>query len=328
MSQKNFITLFAFLCGISTAWAQTWDNASKGKWTPEFQEVKITSSADATAQKAMFYKSKKGAGQPLIVSLHTWSANYAQANPLMTEILARDYNFIQPDFRGPNNRREACGSDLVISDIEDAIAYALEKANANPEQIHIIGASGGGYATLLCYMRLKYPVKSFSAWVPISDLEAWYWESTGRRQKYAGDILKSTSSGKTLNLAEVRKRSPAFLSYPAHLRENATLHIYAGIHDGYTGSVPITHSIAMYNKIVREKYPENKAAIVPQEDIIKMLTARSFPGAPSKKIGVRKIHYQKQTGDVELIVFEGGHEQLTDCAIGLIPINRTGNFKK
>jgi lysophospholipase L1-like esterase len=321
MSRKFFVIVFVVLCSISAAWSQAWDDASKGKWTSEFQEVEMTSSVDGAVQKAMFYQSAKGAGQPLIVSLHTWSGDYTQANPLTVEILIRDYNFIQPDFRGPNNRREACGSDLVISDIEDAIAYALKKTNADPEQVHIIGVSGGGYATLLCYMRLKYPVKSFSAWAAISDLEAWYRESVGRRQKYSDDILKSTSSsGETLDFTEARKRSPVFLPYPAHPREKATLHIYTGIHDGYTGSVPITHSINMYNKIVREKYSVNET--VPQEDVVKMLSARTFPGAPPENIGDRKIQYHKQTGDVELTIFEGGHEQLTEQAIGLIPVNK------
>jgi pimeloyl-ACP methyl ester carboxylesterase len=315
-----FIILYCF-----PAFSQAWDDTSKGKWTEEFKEVEIKSSADGAIQKAMFYQSTKGAGQPLIVSLHTWSGNYTQVNLLTVEILARDYNFIQPDFRGPNNRREACGSDLVISDIEDAIEYALKKTGADPEQVHIIGVSGGGYAALLCYMRLQYPVRSFSAWAPISDLEAWYWESIGRRQRYSNDILKSTSSGETVDFMEARKRSPLFLPYPAHLREKATLHIYTGIHDGYTGSVPITHSINMYNKIVREKYPVNEAAIVPQEDVVKMLATRSFPGAPQENIGDRKVHYHKQTGDVELIIFEGGHEQLVDQAIGLIPINKNRN---
>jgi hypothetical protein len=171
-------------------------------------------------------------------------------------------------------------------------------------------------------MRLQYPVRSFSAWAPISDLEAWYWESIGRRQRYGNDILKSTSSGETFDFMEARKRSPLFLPYPTHLREKATLHIYTGIHDGYTGSVPITHSINMYNKIVREKYPANESTIVSQEDMVKMLATRAFPGAPQENIGDRKVHYHKQTGDVELIIFEGGHEQLAEQAIGLIPVNK------
>jgi lysophospholipase L1-like esterase len=78
----------------------------------------------------------------------------------------------------------------------------------------------------------------------------------------------------------------------------------------------------MYNKIVREKYPVTEGATVPQEDVVKMLATRSFPGAQQETIGDRKVHYHQQTGNVELTVFEGGHEQLADQAIGLIPINQ------
>ncbi|MDR1672275.1 MAG: GDSL-type esterase/lipase family protein [Bacteroidales bacterium] len=321
MKREFFVVSLCLLCSVFTTFSQSWDDASKGKWTAEFKEVDIKSSADGTTQKAMLYRSTKGAGQPLIVSLHTWSGNYTQTNPLTMEILIRDYNFIQPDFRGPNNRPEACGSDLVIADIEDAIAYAIEKTDADKSQVHIVGASGGGYASFLCYMKLQYPVRSFSAWMPISDLEAWYWESVGRRQRYSDDILKSTSPDGTPDFVEMRKRSPLHLPYPAH-RKGSSLYIYTGIHDGYTGSVPVTHSINMYNKIVYEKYPADKHNFVPQEDVVKMLAMRVFPGAPQATVGNRHIHYHKRTGDVELTIFEGTHEQLTDQAIGLIPVNK------
>ena len=45
-------------------------------------------------------------------------------------------------------------SDLVISDIEDAIRFAIENGNADQNEVHMIGGSGGGYATMLLFMRL------------------------------------------------------------------------------------------------------------------------------------------------------------------------------
>lgn len=73
-----------------------------------------------------FYAAKEP-NRPLIVSLHTWSGNYEQEDLLIKEIIKRDYNYIHPDFRGPNKTYEACGSEFVIQDIEDAIAFAIEK---------------------------------------------------------------------------------------------------------------------------------------------------------------------------------------------------------
>ncbi len=208
------------------------DDTRKTNWPLAFEEVSIPSSADSAVQKAMLYRSKSKIAKPLIVSLHTWSGDYTQKDPLVQEIVARDWNYIHPDFRGPNRTPQSMGSPLVLSDIDDAIQFALQHTNADPEDVHIVGVSGGGFATLAVYMNTSIPVKSFSAWAPISDLEAWYWESVGRKQKYAKDILKAVSSTDTLDVAEVRHRSPLYQEFPYEAREGVPLYIYEGIHDG------------------------------------------------------------------------------------------------
>ena len=295
------------------------DDTSKTVWPTEFREVEISSSADGRIQKAYFYKTRSRKPQPLIVSLHTWSGDYAQKDPLTAEILARDWNYIHPDFRGPNRRPEACGSPLVVSDIQDAIRYALENSHADPRDVHIIGTSGGGYATLLCYMSLDYPVKSFTAGAPISDLEAWYWESLGRKQKYAADIAASVSSHGTFDAAEARRRSPLYRPFPGGKRQGAKLFINEGIHDGYTGSVPVTHSIRMYNRLVRDMEPESGKEVTPEE-IIDLVTKRCNPAADTMhKLGGRTVWLRRTCGDVTLTLFEGGHEQLPQ-AFSMLPI--------
>ncbi|MFA5326348.1 MAG: hypothetical protein WC384_01025 [Prolixibacteraceae bacterium] len=55
---------------------------------------------------AVFYKTSQTAPQPLVVSLHTWSGDYTQEDPLAKEILLRDWNYIHPDFRGVNNKQQ------------------------------------------------------------------------------------------------------------------------------------------------------------------------------------------------------------------------------
>jgi len=159
----------------------------------------------------MLYRARQKEPRPLIVSLHTWSGAYLQEDPLAEEILLRDWNYIHPDFRGPNNQPEACGSEQVISDIEDAIQFAIEHAHIDPSQVHIIGVSGGGYTTLMSYFKLNYPVKSFHAWVPVTNLVDWYWECTGRGLEYARDLEEVTTGGNGFNPAEARKRSPELM---------------------------------------------------------------------------------------------------------------------
>ncbi|HNX54732.1 MAG TPA: GDSL-type esterase/lipase family protein [Prolixibacteraceae bacterium] len=333
------ILIFAGLCSLflsaGSVFAQpetTWDNISKREWNSAFRNVEIPSSTDGKIQKAFIYTSRSQQKKPLIVSLHTWSGDYSQEDPLAREILARDWNYIHPDFRGANKTFESMGSNLVVSDIDDAIQFALKNTNADPEDVHIIGVSGGGMATLTAYMNLRYPVKSFSAWAPISDLEAWYWESVGRKQKYAADIINALSKDSVLNKEEAIRRSPLYQKFPRELRKGSRLFIYEGIHDGYTGSVPITHSINMYNRLLSEiKYKvfnseeiSRKSAtdkdMVSDAEIINLLTKRINPEGDKKKaIFGRSIYLSREFENIQLTVFEGGHEQLPQ-ALGLIPV--------
>lgn len=336
------VILLNILC-VCNGFAQKepeWDNTSKSKWREGFEVVHIPSSKDGSEQKAYMYKSTCETPQPLIVSLHTWSGDYSQRDPLIHEIVARDWNYIHPDFRGANRKPSAMVSPLVISDIEDAIKYALKHTNANPKEVHIIGVSGGGLATLAAYMNVGYPVNSFSAWAPISDLEAWYWESVGRGQKYAKDIAVSTARNKKFDKDEAGRRSPLQQAFPIERRKDAKLYIYEGIHDGYKGSVPITHSINMYNRLVGElKYGLSrlddimpKAAsdttLVSEREIIDLLTKRINPASDGKKdnlFGYTRHLYRKY-GNIELTIFEGGHEQIPQ-ALGLLPYEKTTDLK-
>lgn len=202
---KKFIAILLFnvlLTAVADAKEEiAWDNTAKRSWLPEFEKVEIKSSVDGAQQKAYIYKSKSREPMPLIVSLHTWSGYYNQTDPLTKEILARDWNYIHPDFRGANRRPEAMGSPLALADIEDAIQYALKNMNVDKNEVHVIGVSGGGFATLAAFMNLDYPVKSFSAWASISDIEDWFWECSGRGSRYAKDILavwRTTITNSTL----------------------------------------------------------------------------------------------------------------------------------
>lgn len=294
-----------------------WDDTKSKYWDACFQEVSIESTADGSLQKAYLYKSNRK-GQPLIVSLHTWSGDYKQSDPLAKDVVDHDWNYIHPDFRGPNLRYEAMGSKLVIQDIEDAIRWAVKETYANPAEVHVVGVSGGGFATLATYMQGKYPVKSFSAWAPISDIRAWYWESRGRGQKYADHIAQAIGKGDGIDEQEAIKRSPLHQHYPKKLRKNARLYIYEGVHDGYRGSVPITHSLLMYNRIAKElKQPQ-----ISQGEILDIVVKQLRPEAnPCDTILGRRIWLKHKAKNVSITIFEGRHEQL-DGALTLIPVNK------
>ena len=326
----GIISICIFL--VTNSFAQTdpkWDNTQLEGWPKECKEVAITSTLDGEKQSSIFYTST-GENRPLIVSLHTWSANYKQNDGLVTKCIAKDYNYIHPDFRGPNNTYKACGSKYVIQDIEDAIAFAIENGKVDTNNIHVVGTSGGGHATLLTYMNTNHPVKTFSAWVPISDLKKWYYESEGRGVKYSFDIASATVKDADftkeyyyMNDEEAIKRSPVYMQTPVEKRKNSKLYIYSGIHDGYTGSVPISQSLTFYNKVVADFDTLERKALIPQKDIIKMLSSRNFVSAGSDSVADRLIKYQKTYKDlVKITIFEGTHECLTSAALDQIDVDK------
>ncbi|MFY0652363.1 MAG: prolyl oligopeptidase family serine peptidase [Cyclobacteriaceae bacterium] len=322
----RFFIPFVILCTTEgTLFGQSdpkWDNTTDHHWPKACQKIAIESTIDGKKEPAYFYKSK-AKNRSLIVSLHTWSGGYDQKDTLSWQCISRDYNYIHPNFRGVNNHPDACGSQLAIQDIEDAISYAIANGNVDMDEIHVIGASGGGYATLYTYMNTKHKVKTFSAWVPISDIEKWYYESLGRSNKYARHMALATT-GKTftekddlfISEPEARKRSPYFMTTPVAQRRNSKLTIYAGVHDGYTGSVPITQSLDFYNKLIGDFEKGNDDYAIPEKDIRELVTSRYFRNSEMKKIGDRIIYYSKNYKDlVEIVIFEGGHEMLSEVAL-------------
>lgn len=223
-------------------------------------------------------------------------------------------------------------SPQVIREIEEAIRWAVDSLDANPRQVHVVGVSGGGFATLAYFMQGSYPVNSFSAWAPISDIEAWYWESRGRQQKYADHIRQAIPLGDHIDRDEARRRSPLHQPYPKELRRGAKLYIYEGIHDGYKGSVPITHALRMYNRVaaerkygrsgprsIRRKAGKERSLLLPEE-MLELVVRRMVPDAnPSDTILGRQVYLHRQTEDVSITIFEGRHEQLPG-ALQLIPV--------
>jgi len=292
---------------------------SQPVWPEGFTLVSIPSSVDTTVQNAWFYKSRTPGQKPLVVSLHTWSGDYNQEDPLAEEILWRDWNYLHPDFRGPSVRPEAAGSDLVIADLADAIRWALAASGADPDQVYLTGVSGGGYTALMAYMKLPLKLRAVHAWAPVTDLAAWYPECLGRNLHYARDLENVTSRGTGFDPAEAARRSPVCLVPDRSLRKDTEVILYTGIHDGYTGSVPISHAIRQYNQLVRSFYPDKPQALIPDSTLLNLVLRRTNPAAdPARQIGGRKIHLETGTGNFKFFLFEGGHEMLTGPALTLL----------
>ncbi len=308
--------------GFAAEAPPAWDDTREAGWSEAFTRVSINSTAGAAAQPALWHATSRTNPQPLIVSLHTWSGDFRQADPLAEASVARGFNYLHPNFRGPNNQPEACGSDLVVADIDDAIDYAIANGRVERSNIHIIGASGGGHAAMLMWMRSRHNVRSFSAWVGISDLVKWYYESVGRSAVYATNLCQVTTGDPArFDAIEARKRSPLFLDTPLARRAHSKLFLHVGVHDGYLGSVPITQTVEFYDKVVRDFDPTAVDSLVPPEITGTLLRQRTTPGAG---LGARPRHgdtiYARRFQDhVLLDVFEGSHEMLVARALDHVP---------
>lgn len=189
-------------------------------------EATVISSLDGTEQPVVIgvpdgYDA--GTPTPLLVGLHTWSADYRQrALPYGTQAARRGWLLVLPNFRGPNkpsnpDARLAGGSLYAQRDIVDARAHMIEQFNVDTGRVYITGDSGGGHMTLL--MAGKHPDlwSAAAAWVPVTDLREWYELESG----YSKDIVAITGGEPGESAAvdfEYIRRSPrTFMTNLAHV---------------------------------------------------------------------------------------------------------------
>ena len=275
------------------------------------REITYPCKFDGTQQPAMAYFAGGDEPRPLLVALHTWSGDYTQPCANYADFcIAANWNFIFPNFRGPNWLEDGCGSELVVSDLEDAVAHMKKTADVDPARIYLSGGSGGGHCTLLMAGRRPDLWTAVSAWCPISDIAAWHRECLNTRCKGYSEHIESACGGDPARsehaAKEARKRSPlTWLPNAAEL----TVDIGTGIHDGHTGSVPVSQAIRAYNLLAA---PEDRiseadiAFIVERERIPEHLAAH----ADDPAFAGRAIHLRKQSRRVRLTIFEGGHDLL------------------
>ena len=270
---------------------------------------------DQSMQPAEIVRAKGPDPRPLVVCLHTWSYDHNGPHKGYTELAElKNWHMIFPKFRGPNWLPEGCGSDLVVSDLEDAVAYMKSSVAVDPARIYLTGGSGGGHCSLLMAGRRPDLWTAVSAWCPISDIARWHRESRDRGSAYA-DHIESACGGNPAEsenaLKEARLRSP--LTWLRNAAGYLPVDIGTGIHDGHTGSVPVGQAIRAYNLLAGQEdriSEEDIAWIEENEKIPPHLAAKE--GDPS--YGSHTVYLRKQSHLVRLTIFEGGHDNLSESA--------------
>ena len=290
---------------------------SGGAWNSAVQRITYTSSADNSRQPMMFYKPQTDDARPLLVALHSWSADYRQQQSVIYAewAIANDWIFIHPNFRGPNTKPQATGSELVIGDVLSAIDYAKTNARVDESRIYAVGWSGGGYLGLLLAGRAPEIWAGVSAWVPISDLNAWYEESTRLGTKYVREIAASCGGSPTRDEAaatECRKRSA--ITYLDRAR-NVALDINHGIRDGRNNDdpVPISQSLRAFNLLAAEqdRFTEEEIEHFTRQAEVPSHLRR---GTPESSDGGLRILFRRQSGNARITVFDGAHDKNTEAA--------------
>jgi len=300
---------------------------SQGAWNKVVQRINYVSTADNTRQPMMFYKPQVDAPRPLLVALHSWSNNYRQKESVIYAewCIANDWIFIHPNFRGPNNRPEAMGSDLVIGDVLSAIDYARANARVDESRIYAVGWSGGGFLGLLLAGRAPEIWAGISAWVPISDLNAWYEESRTLGTKYVREIAAACGgrpAGEGAAADECRKRSP--VTYLERAR-GIQIDINHGIRDGRNAAdpVPISQSLIAFNLLAapQDRLTEDQIAYFKRDAQVPP-PLRLETTDPS--YGGLKILFRRQSGNARITIFDGAHDKNTEAAFRWLNRQRKG----
>jgi dienelactone hydrolase len=265
-------------------------------------------SGQGKAQPGLFFAPDTSEPKPLLVALHTWSGDYTQANPAYAVwCIEKQWVMVHPNFRGINDRPEACGSEWVVQDILDAVDYARSSANIDNNRIYLIGASGGGYAALLMAGRAPDVWAGVSAWCPIFDLADWHGETRAKNLKYASMLEKVCdgapgSSAKADDQYRIRSASHWLAR-----AKNVRVCIQTGIADGHQGSVPVSHTLHAFNELA------NDSDRISASDI-KLINQRpEMPPSLQMSIndplyGSKSLLFRKQSANVQVTLFQGGHE--------------------
>jgi dipeptidyl aminopeptidase/acylaminoacyl peptidase len=301
---------------LTAAAADSADDVESG----QRMRVTVTSSVDGTEQPCYVIVPKGFDRQsppvPLLVSLHSWSADVEQRNIALERLaVERGWIYLFPHFRGPNQHPDACGSIKAQRDILDAVTWVQQHYPVDPRRIYLTGVSGGGHMTMLmvgCHPQLW---AAASAWVGISDLAAWHALHADSRY---GAMLRASCGGRPGDSPEVdeqyRLRSPL-----AHLHQacDVPVDLAAGIHDGHLGSVPIRHSLEAFNFLADAM----GAARISEEEIEQLSRpdGRLSDPQPSDQMvdpGLgRAIHLRRHAGASRVTIFEGGHEGIAKAAV-------------
>jgi dipeptidyl aminopeptidase/acylaminoacyl peptidase len=207
----------------------------------DLHELLIASTLDGSLEPCLCHLPSGDAPVPLLVGLHTWSADrFNQIEAMLPRCRERGWALVLPEFRGPNlttnlRARQAGGSTLAQQDILDALDCLVGQGRIDQRRVFMLGGSGGGHMALMMAARAPARFAAISAWVPITDLAAWHRENPNYALHVEAVCGGPPGSSDEVD-AEYRERSP--LTHAEAMRR-ARLAVH---HGRFDRSVPYTHT--------------------------------------------------------------------------------------
>lgn len=321
-------------------------SAPPSGWPDEVCTAYFRSTVDGTSQPMLVYTVPAAANaaphgtrqsaeekRPLLVALHTWSATYRQTQGQVAFrwCASMRWNFVHPHFRGPNWSAEACGSDLAVQDVLDAVSHIQGRFEIDEERVYAAGVSGGGHMALLLAGRAPGLWAGVSAWAAIADLR-WWWKERAdgveTTRRYARHI-ESAVGGRPEEengaaWQECKLRSPLTYLLAAGA---VNLDINAGVSDGWEGgAVPFTHSLYSYNAVVPPSVRLEGTFI--DEFFSKHIPpgGKDEAGASKDRLyGEKGVLFRRMHRNVRVTVFRGGHEIIHVAALNWLAAQRRGS---
>jgi pimeloyl-ACP methyl ester carboxylesterase len=282
-------------------------------WPGEVREEWFPSRADGTMQPTLFYRPPGDAPAPLLVALHTWKGTHLQADPgYAAWCIRKGWVLVHPNFRGPNNTPEACGSERVVEDILSVVDWARERAKVDPRRIYLVGCSGGGYASMLLAGRAPQLWAGVSQWCGIYDLGQWHAERSADGYGRMLEAVCGGAPGDSPAVDEQYRRRSASTWFQA--AAGIPMDLNTGIFDGHKASVPVSHSLRAFNTLAR---PVDRFS----EEQVRELTAT--PAVPQglrfdgedPLYGNLKVLLRRVSGQARITVFEGGHQSIVEAGL-------------
>lgn len=285
------------------------------QWPPQITDLTVPSTFDGEDQPLLYYEGSGEGPRPLLVALHSWSADYKQplSIPSAEWCVENGWAFVHPSFRGPNRRPEACASDAAVRDILDAVDYAIANTDVDTERIYLVGGSGGGHMALAMAGRHPERWSAVSAWCPITDVAAWHFECRDNYPQYA-EMVAACCGGAprpgSLEEGDARRRSPLYFIDRA---KGLPIDLNAGIRDGHDGPVPVHHTLWAFNALAE---PDDRIG----EDTIRHIVERAEVPEPLRfegtddTYGDMPVLMRRESGSTRVTLFDGGHDIVRDAA--------------